>query len=129
MKGGDIKDSDTLRHYLIKKDDKVVIVKNEEKGALEVITKYKVIERTEKFAVVDIELLTGRTHQIRAHFSYISHPVLGDNKYGDKDFNQEFGFKKQCLCAYRLWFTFEDEKLKYLNEKTIETSPTFEIPR
>ena len=112
VKGNELKNEDTLNHYLIKKDDKVVVVKNPEKDALEFITKYKVLEKRDLFSIVDIELLTGRTHQIRAHFSYIAHPVLGDNKYGDKDFNEKLGYKKQCLCAYRLTFTFNDDRLR-----------------
>lgn len=128
VKGADLKDSDTLNHYLIKKDDKVVVIRDKEKDALEIITKYRVVERKDEISIVDIELLTGRTHQIRAHFAYISHPVVGDNKYGDKDFNNKLGYKKQCLCAYRLHFTFEDDRLKYLNDKVVETVPTFKIP-
>ena len=128
VKGNNLKDEDTLNHYLIKKDDKVVVVKTQEKDALEIITKYKVIEKKGEFSIVDIELLTGRTHQIRAHFAYISHPVLGDNKYGDKEFNEKLGYKKQCLCAYKLSFTFEDERLKYLNDRIFETTPTYKIP-
>lgn len=128
VKGGDLKNEDTLHHYLIKKDDKVVVVKSKEKDSLEIITKYKVVENKGEFSIVDIELMTGRTHQIRAHFSYIAHPVLGDNKYGDKEFNEKLGYKKQCLCAYKLSFTFEDDRLKYLNNRIFETSPTYKIP-
>lgn len=127
VKGVLKKDSDTMSDYLVKGDDRVYVSHEKVKDSQNIITKYKVLKRFEDVSMVEVELLTGRTHQIRAHFAYISHPVVGDNKYGDKEFNESKGFKKQCLCAYKLRFTCENFELKYLNELEFETKPTFNM--
>lgn len=119
------KKEDVLSGYLIKMADGVKIVDKKEKNALEIKTKYKVLKEEKECSLVEIELLTGRTHQIRAHFAHIGHFVVGDNKYGDKEINKKLGFKKQCLCSYKVTFTCESPILKYLNEIKIETEPTF----
>ena len=53
-----------------------------------------------------VELLTGRTHQIRAHLASIGHPLAGDGKYGSNALNRETGFRYQALCSYKLRFHF-----------------------
>jgi len=66
-------------------------------------TKYWVIEEYKKgFSLIKAKLLTGRTHQIRVHFSYLGHPILGDFKYGPR--NNKYGIKRQLLHAYKLSF-------------------------
>lgn len=66
-------------------------------------TVYKVLEEFNKgFTLIQAKLLTGRTHQIRVHFSYLGHPVLGDPKYGHQ--NNPFGVKRQMLHAIKLSF-------------------------
>ena len=71
-------------------------------------TVYKVIKRFKDFTLVDITLLTGRTHQIRVHMSYINHPIVGDSKYGNfivnKEFKNKYHFDNQFLHAYKLGF-------------------------
>ena len=69
-------------------------------------------------SLVEAELLTGRTHQIRAQFSYIGNPLIGDTKYGKAA--DGHGFTWQALCSYKLSFNFEtdSEHLDYLNGKT-----------
>ena len=75
----------------------------------------------DNYSLVEVKLLTGKTHQIRAHFAHIGHPILGDEKYGNFDFNKEYKMKYQCLCAYKLVFHFEKEcLLSYLDGKTFE---------
>ena len=85
------------------------------------ITKYKIIEYIKNYSLVEIELLTGRTHQIRAHFNYINHPLVGDGKYGNysdnKFFHENFKYDYQFLHAYRIKFKNIDGHLSYLSNK------------
>lgn len=116
------KASDTLTGYLLK-DEKTntvkVYSKNPPQNAKSIITKYKVIAKREDSSLVEVELLTGRTHQIRAHFAHIGHPLIGDGKYGINKSDREKGYKYQALCSYKLRFSFKGEKtrLDYLNGK------------
>ena len=72
----------------------------------------------------EVELLTGRTHQIRAHMSSIGCPILGDNKYGNKKLNQKYSLSKQCLYSYKLAFDFTTDSgiLSYLDKKDFSTN-------
>ena len=74
----------------------------------------------ENSSLVEVELITGKTHQIRAHFAHVGHFVVGDEKYGDSKINKLFHKKKQCLCSYKLVFNFEGGELCYLNGKSVE---------
>ncbi|MDD6276468.1 MAG: RluA family pseudouridine synthase [Clostridia bacterium] len=120
------RDSGLLEGYLYKdeKKNKVTVNKRPFDGAKEIRTKYKVIDRDykNKLSLVEVELLTGRTHQIRAHFASIGHPLLGDGKYGVNKLNKEFGYKKQFLYSYKLTFDLDKDAgmLSYLNGKTFE---------
>ncbi len=67
-------------------------------------TEYRVLEHLPGATLLDVNLLTGRTHQIRAHLAYLGHPVLGDIKYGNRKMNERTGLKTQALCAQRLTF-------------------------
>ena len=93
-------------------------------GCKTILTKYRVLQVRGKFSLVEVELLTGRTHQIRAHFAHIGHPLLGDGKYGFQKNNQGSGFSHQALCAYKLQFDFSSGSdagcLQYLNGKCFE---------
>ena len=70
--------------------------------------------------MVEVELVTGKTHQIRAHFAHIGHFVVGDEKYGDVKINKIFKKNKQCLCSHKMVFHFADGCLKYLDGKIVE---------
>lgn len=103
---------------------------NEELGK-EAITKYKLVKYIGDYSLVNVSLLTGRTHQIRVHFSYINHPLIGDSKYGDYELNKRFEelyhFKNQFLTAYKLTFFNLDKELSYLSNRTfkVELPPEF----
>ena len=72
---------------------------------------------------MEVELITGKTHQIRAHFASIQHPLIGDTKYGNEKINQQvrtkYGLKNQLLHAYRMEFPLMDGELVGLSKKTI----------
>lgn len=120
------RDSGLLEGYLLKDEKKntVKILKQPCEGAKEVRTKYKVLGRDydKQLSLVEVELMTGRTHQIRAHFASIGHPLLGDGKYGTNKLNKEFGYRKQCLYSYKLVFMFDETAgiLSYLNSREFE---------
>ncbi len=103
---GNVIDAD-LEGYLIKKekDNTVTISRSSGKGQY-IRTKIKNVRSNGAISLVDITLLTGRTHQIRAHLASKGHPVIGDPKYGDKEMNDffrnKYGIKYQMLVCYKL---------------------------
>ena len=120
------KDNAILSAYLIKneKTNKVTVLRNEKQGAKKILTKYSVLETNNNLTLCEVELLTGRTHQIRAHMSSIGCPILGDNKYGNKKLNQKYSLSKQCLYSYKLAFDFTTDSgiLSYLDKKDFSTN-------
>ena len=91
-------------------------------GYKQIITDVTVIRQDGPFALCRIGLITGRTHQIRAHLAYLGHPVLGDIKYGNRKMNERTGLKTQALCAQRLTFGRipEENTLRYLSGRVIK---------
>lgn len=120
------KKSGTLEGYLLKNEDKnkVTVSTKYKQDAKEIRTKYNVIDSNGELSLVEVELLTGRTHQIRAHFASIGHPLLGDGKYGTNAQNKKYGYKKQFLYSYKLIFDFTTDAgmLEYLNHREFEVS-------
>ncbi len=116
------KDRDVLTAYLLK-DEKSSFVKVADKpftGAVKIITEYSVWEKRGDIALVEVTLHTGKTHQIRAHTAHIGCPVLGDEKYGDRELNKKYGAKRQRLVSKQLVFKF-DGALGYLNGKLFQS--------
>lgn len=89
----------------------------------EISMEVKNVQSNGAFSLLEIDLITGRSHQIRAHLSHLGHPIVGDNKYGDKKlnsfFDNKFGLNYQFLYAYKLIFKGGEGKLEYLKNKTI----------
>lgn len=121
----------TLTAYLFKdsKKSKVYISDSFKKGYQKIITSYTVLKTDKKnnFSILDVTLHTGKTHQIRAHLSYIGHPIIGDGKYGINEVNKLFNVKTQELYAYKLKFNFKKDNgiLDYLNNKEFKINIQF----
>ena len=105
------------------KDNTVEVRDKEFAGSKRIITIYKVLKTygTEK-SLLEIDLVTGRTHQIRAHMAHIGHSLIGDGKYGVNRNERAKGYKYQALYAYKLYFkeTDEDNILSYLEGRTFK---------
>lgn len=116
------KKSDKLISYLFKDSKKsLVYISNEpKKGYSKIITSYNLIEAYHNgTSLLDVEIETGKTHQVRAHLAHIGLPIIGDGKYGDYEINKKFKAKYQNLTSYKLKFCFSNNTgiLDYLNEK------------
>ena len=119
------KKNERLISYLFKDSSKsfVYISDVPKKGYQKIITSYSLIESFDNnTSLLDIEIETGRTHQIRAHLAHIGLPIIGDGKYGINEINKRFNVKAQKLVSYKLIFRFEHDSkiLEYLNRKSFE---------
>ena len=123
------KEKDTIDAPLLKDEEKnlVRVAKNGKTAK----TVYKLIKKYKEYSLLDVTLLTGRTHQIRVHMAYINHPIVGDSKYGNfeanKAFKQQFGFSSQFLHAYKMGFGDLPEPLSNLSRKEFTAEPREDI--
>ena len=112
----------SLKGYLFKdaKNNKVFVTDKPQPGAKTCQTNYKVLATAQGLSLVECELITGRTHQIRAQFAHAGHPLLGDGKYGKLD--KRFDRKIQALYSYKLTFRFTTDagSLEYLNGRSFQ---------
>ena len=117
---------EAIMHAFLRKDaqiSRVSVTDYPARGAVEITTGYRVV-RPGEHALLEVELITGRTHQIRAHLAHIGHPILGDDKYGDRMINRQLGVKRQQLWATKLVFQAEGA-LAYLNGRSFSVKCPF----
>lgn len=120
---GQVNKEERIEGYLYKdeKTNKVRILEHEVAGSSRIETEYKPLRSNGKLSLLEVHLITGKTHQIRSHLSSIGHPIIGDYKYGDKEVNDRFKKKyqlsSQLLHAYRLEFPQIEGELSYLSDR------------
>lgn len=126
VKGRPSPDKGRLENQLFKdaKKNRVYVAEHTVKGSKTAITDYRVVASRNGLSLVECHLLTGRTHQIRCQMAHAGHPLLGDDKYGSKEWNREKGERRQLLSSYKTTFDFGEEGslLSYLSGKIIRLS-------
>lgn len=117
--------SKKIEAYLFKDNKKSMVYISDapKKGYSKIITSYNILEkRPNNTSILDVEIETGKTHQIRAHLAHLGYPIIGDGKYGKNDINKQFNRKTQMLCSYKIIFKFKTNAdiLNYLNNSCFE---------
>ncbi len=124
---GTPKSQEKLVAYLKKNSDEsyVQISNTAKPGYVKILTNYKLIKSENGISTLEVDLLTGKTHQIRAHLAHIGLPVVGDDKYGDKELNKKIKKHRQQLVAYKIEFVSLGGELSYLNGKSFQIDVKF----
>ncbi len=125
VKGCPAREQAVMRAYLRKDAEsaRVSVTDYPARGAQEIVTAYRVLEPGE-ISRLEVELITGRTHQIRAHLAHVGHPIVGDDKYGDRALNRRLGVRRQQLWATRL-VLHAGGALSYLDGRCFEVPCPF----
>lgn len=110
-----------LKDFLFKdaKKSMVYVSSVPKPGYLPIETHYKLLKNLGELSLLEVKLVTGRTHQIRAHLSFVKLPILGDGKYGINKINRRYRVKTQLLCCTKITFHFGQGPLKYLDGKSV----------
>lgn len=126
---GEVKKKQYIKGYLRKdeKKNRVKILKERQEGTAEIETEYRPVSTNGLCTLLEVHLITGKPHQIRAHLASVNHPILGDFKYGNSEANQklkkEFGLTSQLLHAYRLEFPEMKGELENLSGQVFLAKP------
>ena len=126
--------STSFKNYLMKaylqknsKESFVKIFNNKVKNSLEIQTIFNTIKSSPSSSIVVCELITGRTHQIRATLSHLGHPIIGDGKYGKNEDNKKFKQNRQMLHCYYIKINGLNKNLAYLNNMEFICNPSWYI--
>jgi 23S rRNA pseudouridine955/2504/2580 synthase len=111
-----------LENYIIKnsRNNMVQITDKNTSNSKKIETRIKPLVFSDEYTLLEVELITGRTHQIRAHLNFINHPIVGDKKYTNKKINKNINLNSQFLVSYKIKFNNLDNGLEYLNGKSFE---------
>ncbi len=126
---GTIKEDFEHKGFLIKDEDRNLVDISDKQGerSKDVYTKFRVIMSKGGYSLLEVELITGRTHQIRSTLQTMGYPVIGDRKYGNSVVNDEFrkkyGLQNQWLHGYKIVLNGLEEKLDYLNSREFIAEP------
>lgn len=127
---GRVKEAGGISGYISKNErtNQVTVTRDFKEGREPIRTEYRPVRYNEQFTLLRVKLITGKTHQIRAHLSSIGHPIIGDPKYGDKNINTEFRnryrLEHQLLHSWQIIFPVMEGEFEVLSEKEL----TAELP-